>query len=324
MASIDQQGPLIAIKGSFVFIYTFFLGLINTGLLLITSRNFQLNSRKYYIARFGGSYALGIVLIFAMHPFFSVVHNYWTNNPVTSGLFNVVRWKELCILSIMINSSIIAQQSLRVMNKERVNAELESSRLKTIHAEAANQLLRQQIQPHFLFNALSTLKSLYDLDKESGDEYLIRLSNFLRFNLTTSKADIIPLKEELKHCLDYLEMQKIRLDTALNFTYIISDEALEVGYLPVFALQPLLENAIKHNEITHEFPLNIQIEQKGDRIRVTNNLKLKKMPEESSGTGLFNLIERYQILSGDEVIILNNECEFSVSIKILKHANNNH
>jgi len=204
------------------------------------------------------------------------------------------------------------------------DAELESSRLKTIHAEAANQLLRQQIQPHFLFNALSTLKSLYDLDKESGDEYLIRLSNFLRFNLTTSKADIIPLKEELKHCLDYLEMQKIRLDTALNFTYIISDEALEVGYLPVFALQPLLENAIKHNEITHEFPLNIQIEQKGDRIRVTNNLKLKKMPEESSGTGLFNLIERYQILSGDEVIILNNECEFSVSIKILKHANNNH
>ena len=194
---------------------------------------------------------------------------------------------------------------------------MENSRLKAANAEAANQLLRQQIHPHFFFNALNILKSLYKLDPIAAEEYLVCLSNFLRISISSNNIKIIPLKDELKLCEDYLGMQKIRFEDALVCSVSITNEALENGFVPSFSIQPLLENAIKHNELTQASPLHISIKQEGDRIRVSNNLKTKTTTEVSTGSGLANLSERYRILSNDELIIEADETSFSVSIKIL-------
>ncbi len=198
--------------------------------------------------------------------------------------------------------------------------EQEISKLKMANFESANQLLRQQIQPHFLFNALNILKSLIRKYPEVAEAYLIRLSDFLRASLNVSKVDTATVREELKLCEDYMEMQKIRFGDSLQYCVTLEETDRNLDhYLPFFSLQSLLENAIKHNQLTQAAPLRIEVSRTGDWIEVKNNLQPKSFVEGSTGNGLFNLKERYRILSGDEVGIRMTDDEFSVRIKILNH-----
>lgn len=224
------------------------------------------------------------------------------------------------LISVLINFLILALQNFIVLHDAKAIADLENSNLKAANADAANQLLRQQIHPHFLFNALNILKSLYRVNAKLGEEYLIRLSDFLRAAVSNNNIKTIPLKEELKLCQDYLEMQRIRFNNTLTYSVSISEETLTNGYVPSFSIQPLLENAIKHNELTEESPLHIFIQQDGDRVKIMNNLKRKNTSETSTGSGLMNLAERYRLLSGEELFIEETDKTFTVSIKILKQG----
>jgi sensor histidine kinase YesM len=135
-------------------------------------------------------------------------------------------------------------------------------------------------------------------------------------SLSANNIKITSLKDELELCANYLSMQKIRFGDTLNYTVSVPDETLKNTFVPSFSIQPLLENAIKHNELTKASPLHISIENIGDRIKVANNKKSKTTSEPSSGIGLANLAERYRILSGDEIIIEDDGSNFSVSIKL--------
>jgi two-component system LytT family sensor kinase len=207
---------------------------------------------------------------------------------------------------------------LLLFAKARTEAEI--AELKAANFESANQLLRQQIQPHFLFNALNVLKSLIRRYPGTAEEYVIRLSDFLRASLTVGKSDIATMAQELKLCEDYMEMQKIRFGNSLHYTVAIDEPGVPGrSYLPVFSLQPLLENAIKHNQLTEASPLKIAVTRDGEWVEVCNNLQPKNLVEGSTGNGLFNLKERYRILSGDEVVIRMTKDVFLVRIKILRH-----
>lgn len=255
-----------------------------------------------------------ISYIFSISVFITVVltYNYLFQQPI--DLIEIIN---LIVVSIFVNTLIVAFHNYIALQDAKVNAEMENSQLKVANAEAANQLLRQQIHPHFFFNALNILKSLYKLDPLAAEEYLVCLSDFIRTSVSSNNIKIIPLKDELKLCEDYLGMQKIRFGEALICSVSIAEDTLESGFVPSFSIQPLLENAIKHNELTKASPLHIFIKQDCDRIKVSNNLKPKNTTETSSGIGLANLSERYRILSNDELIIENEGTAFSVSIKIL-------
>ncbi len=224
----------------------------------------------------------------------------------------------LPVMSLLHYAFIFLIQNNILHQYERSRIEMELLKLKTTNAETANQLLRQQIQPHFLFNALNILKSLIKKYPQTAEAYLLRLSDFLRASVTTNTSGIATVKEELKVCNDYMEMQKIRFGDALRYTVEIpeADEVLH-RKLPFFSLQPLLENAIKHNELTEAHPLEIRITREGDRIIVTNNRQVKKVVEHSTGNGLSNLKERYRILAGGDIKIDDNGSTFSVSLKML-------
>ena len=225
----------------------------------------------------------------------------------------------LFLMSIVVYAVVYFLHNFIILQDMKVKVDLENSRLRTVNAETVNQLLRQQIQPHFLFNALNVLKSLIRKYPDTAEESLISLSDFLRASVNQNKKVLVPLAEELKICHDYMEMQKIRFGNALNYQVNITDT--ESGYLPVFSLQPLLENAIKHNELTNSSPLRIEISDHTGWVEVKNNLQPKRSLSESTGNGLSNLSERYRILSGDPVQIVENQEEFIVKIKIL-HAEN--
>src|SRR5699024_8457652 len=114
-----------------------------------------------------------------------------------------------------------------------------------------------------------------------------------------------------------LEMQKIRFRSRLEYNFNIPGEVQATGFVPPFSIQLLLENAIKHNAMSRKSPLYIQVLYQEGWIYVRNNKQEKSMSTPSSGMGLDNLAERYQILSGDEIVIEPGEDQFSVSIKVL-------
>ncbi len=196
-------------------------------------------------------------------------------------------------------------------------SELEVVRLQSANMETTNQLLKQQIQPHFLFNALNTLKSLIKKQPDVAENYLIQLSDFLRASISGHRTDVVPIEEELKLCKNYMDMQKIRFGEALQYQVDVPESYLGKYFIPFFSLQPLLENAIKHNELTKQYPLLIAIYAENDRIVVKNNLRLKKNVETSTGNGLTNLRERYRILYQEEIHILQTDSAFIVSLKLI-------
>lgn len=224
----------------------------------------------------------------------------------------------LFLLSAIAYTVVYFLHNFIILQDSKVKVDLENSELRTRNAETANQLLRQQIQPHFLFNALNVLKSLIRKYPDTAEEYLISLSDFLRASVNQNKKVLVPLDEELKICKDYMEMQKIRFGEALVYKVDMGNNFS--GYLPVFSLQPLLENAIKHNELTNLSPLEIRINRAGEWMEVTNNIKPKRSLGESTGNGLSNLAERYRLLTGDAIQIDDTKECFQVRIKILDNA----
>jgi sensor histidine kinase YesM len=234
-----------------------------------------------------------------------------------------IRFTMIVLFSLSSNTLILIIQDLMLLREKKAMIESENAQLKIKNIEATYSQLKQQIHPHFLFNSLNTLKSLIRKQPQDAEIYLKKLSDFLRASITLNNENLAKLTDELKFCLDYLELQKGRFGEALKYSVEIPEEA-KSGFVPVFSVQHLLENAIKHNALTFENPLLIEVKYDDNRIIVTNNIQIKSITEETTGRGLANLAERYWILSGDEIILKSDDTHFSVSLKILNHEDSNH
>ena len=224
---------------------------------------------------------------------------------------------------VSINTVVLIIQDLVLLQEKKTKIESENIQLNIKNIEAANQKLKQQLQPHFLFNSLNVLKTLIRKQPDNAEAYLKRLSDFLRASVSFDNVNTVKFEEELKLSLDYIEMQKIRFKDAIHFEVSIPEE-IKVGILPIFSIQLLLENAIKHNAFTIESPLFIKLFYNDGWITVSNNIQQKIAEDSSPGMGLTNLSERYKIISGDEINIQSNDSDFSVSIKVLTNENCNH
>ena len=234
-----------------------------------------------------------------------------------------IRFIMITLFSLSSNSIIIIMQDLLLLREKKAMIESENAQLKIKNIEATYSQLKQQIHPHFLFNSLNTLKTLIRKQPKDAEIYLKKLSDFLRASITLSNENVAKLSDELKFCLDYLELQKGRFGEALKYSIEIPEEARS-GLVPVFSVQHLMENAIKHNALTVENPLLIEVKYDNYRIIVSNNIQVKDLTEETTGRGLANLSERYKILSGDELVFQSDDKYFSVSLKILDHEDSNH
>ncbi|MDP5140275.1 MAG: histidine kinase, partial [Spirosomaceae bacterium] len=211
------------------------------------------------------------------------------------------------IIHIIIQSIVSASR--------RDLAELEVKELRIRNMEAQKNLLLQQFQPHFIFNALSTLKSLMKVNLDEAESYVLKLSDFLRFSVQADKRSVVSLAEELAFTNQYIEMQQIRFEGALQFHVNVPEEILN-KQIPVFALQLLVENAIKHNTFSEDKPLTININYSEAHLLVSNNVN-KRPFVESIGTGLVNLNQRYQQLGNCEIDITDSTNEFMVKIGFL-------
>ncbi|RXK81443.1 sensor histidine kinase [Filimonas effusa] len=188
--------------------------------------------------------------------------------------------------------------------------EVEAEQARTRFAKAELELMKQQLNPHFFFNSLSTLSGIVREDPARAQRFISVLSKTFR-NLLQKKDAVVSLRDELQDLQLYRELLYMRFENSISVMIQIPEEWMDKK-LPHLSLQPLIENAAKHNKATEAAPLLIQLFIKEERLWVQNNLQPLGFVQEQSGTGLFNLNERCRILLGREITIRRNDSHFIV------------
>ncbi|MEZ4805091.1 MAG: histidine kinase [Bacteroidia bacterium] len=225
----------------------------------------------------------------------------------------VLNTEMLIILCVIISSSIHEMSSLiqnAVLNK------IYTSSLENTHIKTELEILRNQIDPHFLFNALNTLSYLIEHDSKKALQFNQTLANVYHYILRNKEIQLISLEKELEFARQYFELLKIRFSDSIHLD--ISDERKLKSdtKLPPISLQLLIENAIKHNAFDEHQPLTIQITVKDDGITVLNTLKPKQSFKTSLGIGLKNLNERYKLQLKQELHFFKSNNHFTVKLPI--------
>ncbi|MDX5477667.1 sensor histidine kinase [Fontibacter flavus] len=197
------------------------------------------------------------------------------------------------------------------------NAAIEAEQLKSEKLASQYQSLKDQLNPHFLFNSLNVLSNLVYESPDKSAEFIQQLSKIYRYVLDVQQEQLVSLKNELDFAEHYLSLQKIRFEDSLEY-FIDVEPSLDL-YLPPLSLQLLLENAIKHNIASGENPLKILIEQVGNNLIVRNILQPKLTQKTSNtGIGLANIQKRYALLSDQKPKIMQTAKEFIVELPLLK------
>lgn len=206
--------------------------------------------------------------------------------------------------------------NIRLVEEKQIT-QIELEQLKQDNLEARLSLLKQQVSPHFLFNSLSTLKTIAPDSKTKN--FVVQLSNVYRYLLNDkgfNNHNLVSLQEELAFTQSYLYILSERFEDALLVSIDI-DEVAKSKKLPPLALQILIENAIKHNILSLEEPLKINIYTEDSTLIVSNKLQLKRSTEDSLGLGLQNIKDRYILLDDKEIEIIKTTEDFTVKLPLL-------
>lgn len=183
-------------------------------------------------------------------------------------------------------------------------------------ASAQFDALKNQLDPHFLFNSLNVLTSLIEENPVAATKFTTALSKVYRYVLEQKNKELVTIEEEIKFAHLYISLLKMRFEDSIVFTTpekLLNPE----GKVVPLALQLLLENAVKHNQVTPSRKLYITITESEDCLTVTNNLQTKQTLKERSGVGLRNIKQRYAILTSEIVKIDHSEASFKISIPII-------
>ncbi len=180
--------------------------------------------------------------------------------------------------------------------------------------------LKNQIDPHFLFNSLNVLTSLIGENPKQAERFTTKLSKVYRYVLEQRNKELIPLEEELKFARTYMELLQMRFEDAIQFDIpsTISNEELKIVPL---SLQLLLENAVKHNVVSSNKPLKLRIYEQDNALIIENNINHKEAIGKSTQVGLKNITDRYNLLTKRNVEITNDSVVFKVSLPLLTKNN---
>ena len=184
--------------------------------------------------------------------------------------------------------------------------------------QAELDVLKNQIDPHFIFNSLNTLSYLISQDQQSAKRFNDTLAKVYRYILIKKEKDLVQLKEEIEFAMNFFYLLKIRYQQGLVMKIEINNIVSENYLLPPLSIQILIENAIKHNHFTEKNPLRIEVKVIEEYVTVTNNRHIKQFEIQSSQIGLKNLSERYKLITNSVISVTDNKDYFKVTLPILK------
>lgn len=220
------------------------------------------------------------------------------------------------VRGILINLVCYMFLTLLQNNYTGQQIQLELEKVKSDNIGAQYELLKNQINPHFLFNSLNTLKLMAETNDKETVDFIIKLSDFYRFTLESRKLDLISVQEEMKIVGAYLFLQKARFGEGITFTNDL-EEKITQTLIPPFTLQLLVENCIKHNIVSQSKPLHIKIYNTSDQIVIENPVQRKVATEDSLGVGLDNIKMRYRHLLEKDITIYSDEEIFQIKLPLI-------
>ena len=183
-------------------------------------------------------------------------------------------------------------------------------------ATANFETLKNQLDPHFLFNSLNVLTGLIEENPEKAVDFTTSLSKIYRYLLEQKDKEIVPLEEEIKFAKTYINLLKLRFENSIHFHMNLMDFKEDEFIVPL-SLQILLENTIKHNIATETKPLKIRIYKEDNFLIIENTFQPKESVKDSTGVGLNNIKNRYQLISNQKIDIQQTEEQFRVKLPIL-------
>ena len=294
-------------------LYTFVISYVNTLVFeFLEKRTYKsYNVIKRIVYGILGSTIVTLLTIFVLRIIVQVVifgdsFDHFIENETWSG-YSFGLWITLTIVSVFYVIYFYNHYQKSKIKEQKVIAGAASAKF---------DALKNQLDPHFLFNSLNVLTSLIEENPDSAQKFTTALSKVYRYVLEQKNKELVTVDEELNFARTYMSLLKMRFEDSIIFE--IPDKASnpESKVVPL-SLQLLLENAVKHNMVTSSKPLHIKIYEDGNHLVVMNNLQPKQIVKKSSGVGLENIKQRYQLLTERKVYINQREKDFAVAIPML-------
>lgn len=242
----------------------------------------------------------------------------WINKKSFALFLSQIRWENYLlptVISLLIGSGFYAFG----VYMEYKNREIEKQKKIAEEVTAQLESLKNQIDPHFLFNSLNVLIGLIEENQKNAITYTQSLAQIYRYVLEQKEQSLVPVSAEIQFAQHYIALLQLRFENAIQVS-IHSTELPEQVYTVPLALQLLLENCVQHNKISEEQPLHIRIAVAEGYLIIENNLQKKAQEGFSTKLGLANIKERYKLLSSKEVIIHESSSDFQVKLPLLNHA----
>lgn len=250
--------------------------------------------------------AIGTVFFFG-----TVIHDY-------SWQENLNPYKLNIIYGSLINLFLHLLNAIHFFFREYRRQWKETEELRQISAQAQIQLVKSQINPHFLFNNLNVLSGMVIKDNPEANRFIEEFSKVYRYILSNQEKELVELRSELDFIQPYIFLLQTRFDQGLSVTVNIPEHYKSWHVVPA-ALQMLIENAIKHNVVSRNKPLHIDIHTNGNQtLVIKNNVQPRLAVESSTRIGLQNIRKRYELICGRDVVIKQSDKAFEVAIPLLQ------
>jgi sensor histidine kinase YesM len=237
--------------------------------------------------------------------------------PIEKFFMGNMIWVHLfyIILSLGV-STFMHARSFMVNWKQASKQEVTQQKIIAGTASAKFESLKNQIDPHFLFNSLNVLSSLIEENPDNAQRFTTSLSKIYRYVLEQKDKELVSVEEELAFAKTYMNLLKMRFENSISYELPEGFDNEEAKVVPL-SLQLLLENTIKHNVVSEQKPLHIRIFIENDYLVIQNDFQKKEVLQDRQGVGLQNIISRYAIITNRKVLIEQNEETFTVKIPIL-------
>ena len=296
----------------YVMLYGLTLYFSNAILFIYLDKVFQANrfTLKRVILGFTSSFLVSILMIFILRIFEEVIieqrsfSDFFSTETIANYIVSI-------IITFFVTLAFHAFYFYKTYNESKVKEQ------KIIAGSASAQFesLKNQIDPHFLFNSLNVLSSLIEENPDAAQKFTTSLSKVYRYVLEQKDKELVSVEEELKFAKTYMNLLKMRFENSITFE-VPEFENDDAKVVPL-SLQLLLENCIKHNIVSEKKPLHIKIYIEENELIIENNKQIKEVLQDRKGVGLQNIVSRYAILTKRNVIIQESETIFKVKLPIL-------
>lgn len=260
---------------------------------------------------FGLSFGLSMMVIFVLRFLEEVIIDKTTVADFLNG-----EKLSYYIVTLIITLIITLVIHLLYFYKNYQENQLKQEKIIAGTASAQFESLKNQLDPHFLFNSLNVLSSLIEENPDSAQKFTTSLSKVYRYVLEQRDKELVTVEEELAFAKTYMNLLKMRFENSISFELPESGTIPEARVVPL-ALQLLLENCIKHNTVSEQKPLHIKIYIDKNELIIENNKQKKEVLQDRKGVGLQNIISRYDIITDRKVSIEENDEIFKVKLPIL-------